>query len=130
MFGAGALRGLRQLFRRGAGGPASSALRLAYEVRGLPASNAGFTSIVRWGEQNRARLIIRNPADSTGNAVLGTKSAASNAGIDTGNVGSSPVTLSPGQELVDEGGTGAWLARSDQTTVPAGAYLTIEAEIA
>lgn len=130
MFGAGALRGLRQLFRRVVSAPASTALRLAYEVRGLPASNAGFTSIVRWGEQNRTRLIIRNPADSTGNVVLGTKSASSNAGIDTGNVGSSPVTLAPGQELVDEGGTGAWLARSDQTSVPAGAYLTIEAEIA
>lgn len=105
-------------------------IRAAYEVTGVPASNAGFTSVVRWGEANRLRLVIRNPANSGGNVVLGTKSAASNNAIDTGNVGTTTYTLAPGQELVDEGGTGAWLVRSDQSSVPAGTYLSVEAEIA
>ncbi|MBO9188092.1 hypothetical protein ACQZ4Y_19795 [Rhizobium sp. L80/93] len=112
-------------------GTIDKTFRFAYKVPITLGSSSGFaTHQIRWGEDYRGPLVIRLAANAPGNVTLGLKTADQNNTIDTGGLGGTVVTLTPGTEYAVSGDAAtvtSILARSPDSAVPAGLFIDVEA---
>jgi hypothetical protein len=93
---------------------------------GVWATNVQSGTTVRFGEDSRQKLVIRNPVGSPGNILCVYQPDPRNYANPNTPAGGTVIT--PGQELVDYLSMGQWRIRSDGSTVPANLIAEIEVE--